>query len=559
MSSAPYTTLDAARSPVFSRDGGTVFFLRGSLSQIWAIALGTGHLRAITAHSERVAVMRRAPGDDRLVYGMDTGGDERQQLWLWDGAARPLTDAPGVIHALGDWSPDGTRIGFAANDRDAACFDVQSMVVATGERTRMSEGRGEMTVGPWHADGTRLIATALHAWGDERPMVVGDGPLPRSGPARFAQLRWTDAGLMGLTDQGGAFMGLRLMDGTAVYAPDCDVDEWALSPDHTLLATVETRAGRSVLNVSGFPSSPGDTCVLQDITWSPDGHRLVMTRSSPTEPSALWLWESGALRPLWQPDCPVPTVPFDPVHYPSFDQQRIPAWIARPTSIAPAAGHPALICMGGGLGSQQRAAFRADMQALLAQGIAVLLPEIRGSSGYGRAFRTAADLDCRLDAVRDVAHAARWLATQPGIDPARIAVMGGALALSAITEHPDLWRCAIDLQGIADFGTFLATTGPWRRAQCAAAYGDPIRHRALFDRISPLRHVDRIVAPLLVLHGARDPRVPIDQSEQLVAAMGDRARPVAYEVFDHAGHHIVRPSDRIRAFRAIETFLRRTL
>ena len=589
MTSAPYAALDAARSPVFSQDGGTVFYLRGLLPQVWAMDLASHVSRPLTAHNEPVAGFRRAPGDDRLVYGIDAGGDERQQLWLWDGAARPLTDASDTIHTLGAWFPDGTRFAFATNDRDPACFDIQVLEVATGLRTRLHEGRGEMSVSGWDRAGTRLLATALHATGDDRPLVVGEGPLPRPGPARYAQLRWTNAGIMGLTDQGREYTALCLLDGTPVYAPECDVDAWALSPDGTQLATLENVGGCSLLKVGSSLSprervgvrvnpsddlsvsepsprpSPGGrgSCVMQDIAWSPDGRRLVMSLSTPTEPPGLWLWEDGDLRPLWRPDCPVPTVPFAPVGWTSFDDQRIPGWFARPSSAPPAAGHPAVVWVHGGPAWQERPAFRADMQALLAQGIAVLMPNVRGSTGYGRAYRTAADLDRRLDAVQDLAHGARWLAAQPGIDPARIAVMGesygGYMVLAAITEHPALWRCAIDLYGIADFGTLLERTGPWRRAHRATEYGDPIRHRSLFDRISPLRHVDRIQAPLLVLHGTRDPRVPIHESEQLVAAMGAAAKPVAYEVFDYAGHGFVRPADKARAWNAVETFLRRTL
>jgi dipeptidyl aminopeptidase/acylaminoacyl peptidase len=133
------------------------------------------------------------------------------------------------------------------------------------------------------------------------------------------------------------------------------------------------------------------------------------------------------------------------------------------------------------------------------------------------------------------------------------------MVLAAVTEYPDLWRCAIDFYGIADFETLLASTGPWRRAHRAAEYGDPARHRALFDRISPIRHVDRIRVPMLVLHGTRDPRVAIGESEQIVAALRERQRPVSYEVFDYAGHGFVRAGDKARAYQAVAAFLSRHL
>ena len=133
------------------------------------------------------------------------------------------------------------------------------------------------------------------------------------------------------------------------------------------------------------------------------------------------------------------------------------------------------------------------------------------------------------------------------------------MVLAALTEAPELWRAGIDVYGFSDFGTLLTHTGPWRRAHRAAEYGDPVRHRALFDRISPLQHVSRIQAPLLVLHGALDPRVPVGESEQLVDAMATLGKPVAYVTFPQAGHAFTLGADRVRAWDEVLAFLRRTL
>ena len=185
-------------------------------------------------------------------------------------------------------------------------------------------------------------------------------------------------------------------------------------------------------------------------------------------------------------------------------------------------GRPWCGCMAGRR-RRRGANFRADMQALLAQGYAVLMPNVRGSTGYGRAFMDADDVERRLDAVHDLAAGRAWLAAQPAIDPARIAVMGqsygGYMVLAAVTEYPALWRCAIDLYGIADFGTLLAGTGPWRRAHRAAEYGDPVRHRALVrpDLARSAMWIGSRV-PMLVLHGTHDPRVAFSESEQVHAA-----------------------------------------
>jgi len=577
-----YTAIEAASSPAFSVCGRMLSHLRGAgLAQVWSLDLHTGKSTALAAPDEKVALLRRAPGDDRLVYGIDAGGDERQQLWLLEaGAPRPLTQAPDVIHGFGAWSPDGTRISLTANDRDAAHFDILVQDVATGARTRLHHGTHEGGAGPWHPDGTRMIAWAERSSGDIRPFILGlDGavtPLPRPGPTRYANLRWTadGAAIEGLADLGRDDMALCRIDlatgaAQSLHAPPGrDVEAWARSPGGALLATIENDRGFAVLRV-GPPDTDRSVVaglplgVIGDLAWSPDGTMLAMAASSPTDPSGLWLWQDGTVRPVWRPACPVPVQAFTLVEWDSVDGRRIPGWLALPDGPAPAAGYPAVVWVHGGPASQTRANFRPDMQALLAQGYAVLMPNVRGSTGYGRAAMESDDRENRLLSVHDLAAGGRWLGAQPGIDPARIAVMGqsygGYMVLAAITEHPALWRTAIDFYGIVDFATLLAATGPWRRQHRSDEYGDPIRHRALFDRISPLRHVDQIAVPLLVLHGVRDPRVAINESEQLVAALRARGKPVTYEVFDYAGHGFVRPDHKCRVYAAVAAHLAATL
>ena len=136
---------------------------------------------------------------------------------------------------------------------------------------------------------------------------------------------------------------------------------------------------------------------------------------------------------------------------------------------------------------------------------------------------------------------------------------GGYMVLAAITEYPELWRAAVDYYGIADFTTLLTHTGPWRRAHRGREYGDPARDAALFARISPIHQAGRITAPLLVLHGTRDPRVPYGESEQIVAALRGRGHPVTFETFGYAGHGFIRQEDRRRSYAAVAAFFGRTL
>ena len=579
-----WAQVEAAGAAAFSQDGTTLFHLRGAgLAQIWALTLATGVARQLTRHDEKVAFLRRSPTDDRLLYGIDAGGDERQQLWLLEGdAARPLTEVPAVIHDFGAWMPGGTAIAYAANDRTEAHLDVV-LHELSGARRRLFEGDGMTAVAAVSPDGATLAIVAERSTFDMSLWLVGlDGAareLPRNRPTRYQSVRWSaDAGLLCLTDADDrdvlALCRLDPETGAATElaaAPGMDLEAYALSPDGTLLATIENDRGYGLLRLGPpgrerplLPGLPAQG-VAADLAFSPAGApggiRLAFTFSSPTAPTALWVWEAAtnAARPLWQPALPARAIPFELVAWTSFDARSIPGWLALPATPAPPGGHSAVIWVHGGPAAQARGAFRADMQSLLAQGHAVLMPNVRGSTGYGRAATLSDERERRLDTVTDLAHGQAWLAARPDIDASRIAVMGqsygGYMVLAAITEHPGLWRCAIDFYGIADFRTLLAGTGAWRRTHRADEYGDPSRQPELMQRISPLTHVDRITAPLLALHGRRDPRVPIGESEQIVTALRERQRRVTYEVFDYAGHGFVRPDDKRRVYLAVAGFL----
>jgi dipeptidyl aminopeptidase/acylaminoacyl peptidase len=576
-----FVAIDAAVSPVFSRDGKTLFHLRGSgLPQVWALDLTTGSSRQLTFHDEKVAILRRSPVDDRLIYGIDRGGDERQQLLLIDPTGispmpQELTTDPAAIHDFGGWSSDATRIVYCANERDEAHFDAYVQNLTSGTRRRVYDGTNQVSASGFRSDGRKLALLHDRAFGDMSLLVfdIASGQTQTLGSvSNFQSIRWASDGrtLLALTDQGGSeFLRLCRLDpetsvASVVYAAEgCDVEAWSASPDGRLLATVENDGGYSVLRVGQFNDERRVVTglprgVVTDLTWSPDSATLSFSAAAPTAPPALWLYHDGSVQPAWQPQARDDFSDLEPVSWQSFDGRNIPGWLALPRSSQPARGYPAIIWVHGGPVGQARPNFRPDIQMLLAQGFAVLLPNVRGSAGYGRSYAASDDVERRLDSVSDLAHGRHWLADHPAIDGKRIGIMGqsygGFMVMSAITEHPDLWRAAVNYYGIADFATMLAGTSAWRRGHRAAEYGDPERDAALFARISPIHQMDRVNAPVLIAHGTGDPRVPIGESEQFVQALRERQKPVTYLTFDYAGHGFIRPDDRRRVYRAVADF-----
>ena len=242
---------------------------------------------------------------------------------------------------------------------------------------------------------------------------------------------------------------------------------------------------------------------------------------------------------------------------------KVPAYLALPAGTPPAGGWPVLLWVHGGPAGQARPNWRPDLQTVLSLGIAVVVPNVRGSTGYGRAYAALDDRELRLDSVRDLAAAHGWIGGQPGLDGSRIAIMGqsygGWMVLAAVTEYPELWAAGVDYYGIANWKTFFERTGPWRVGHRAAEYGDPVKDAALLERLSPLHRADRIACPMLVAQGLTDPRVPPYESEQIVAALKARDVPVEYVVFPDEGHGFLKRDNKRRIYGAVAHFLREHL
>jgi dipeptidyl aminopeptidase/acylaminoacyl peptidase len=217
----------------------------------------------------------------------------------------------------------------------------------------------------------------------------------------------------------------------------------------------------------------------------------------------------------------------------------------------------------GGPAWQQRADWRAEIQMLVNQGFALLVPNMRGSTGYGRAYMEADEVALRFDSLKDMETGHAFMAAHPALDPARIGIIGesygGWATLAGIAMQPGLWRAAVDYFGLSDLVAFYNTTSAYRRDHRAREYGFPDTDEAVLRDLSPIQHVGRIKAPLLVLHADRDPRVPMGQSDLIVAAMRERQMKVRYETYDHGGHGFTLPDHRRRAFAAIVEHLHQYL
>jgi dipeptidyl aminopeptidase/acylaminoacyl peptidase len=353
-----------------------------------------------------------------------------------------------------------------------------------------------------------------------------------------------------------------------------DAEGLALSRDGQRLALVTNVDGASRIDLfdissgwegrTALPSPDLPLGVVVGAQWSPDGARLAFTFAPPNDAVNIWLWDiaSQTLTPATQsargglPDTAFVSPQL--VRYPTFDDRQIPAYLFLPRGIEPR-NLPVVVYVHGGPESQTRPAFNPVIQYLTAHGYGVLAPNVRGSSGYGYLYQSLDDVRLRMDSVADLAAAVGWLGEQRIADARRIAVMGGSyggfMVLSAVTTYPDLWAAGVDIVGIANFVTILEQTGPWRRKLREPEYGSLENDREFLEAISPIHHADAITAALFVVHGANDPRVPVGEAEQIVAALRARSVPVEYLRFEDEGHGLIKRANRVKAYPEIARFL----
>jgi dipeptidyl aminopeptidase/acylaminoacyl peptidase len=347
---------------------------------------------------------------------------------------------------------------------------------------------------------------------------------------------------------------------------DCDLDLAALDPAGARAALVWNVDGRSELDlldlrtglVDPLPCPPGD--VITSAAFTRDGKALLVGNEGPTVPRTITriALDEHSVLPFGGAHPVTPLLPAEPrnaehlvapelLHFSGEDGLPLTGWLFRPAASFGAV--PTLLWLHGGPEAQERPVFQPLFQALLAEGVAVFAPNVRGSGGYGRSFSQADDLERRFVAITDVRAAVDALVDDGLADPSRIGVSGrsygGYLTLVALAWFPELFRVGVDVCGISDFATFYAQTEPWIATAATTKYGDPHTHAALLRDLSPIHSVDRITAPLLVVHGAYDTNVPIVEAEQIVAALQERGASPGYLLFDDEGHEVHSTANRV--------------
>ncbi|MFQ5981975.1 MAG: prolyl oligopeptidase family serine peptidase, partial [Woeseiaceae bacterium] len=395
-----------------------------------------------------------------------------------------------------------------------------------------------------------------------------------------------------VTDQGGEFRQLawQALESDAeaeIVTADIpwDVEEGVISHDRRRIAFVINDNGMSRVylldtrtkqykSVDNIP-----TGLAFGLAFSPDDRYLGMTLNAATSPSDTFVLElgdsplhyGGLVRWTISEVAGLDAASFrtpELVHFPTFDtvdgeRRRIPAWLFKPPGDGP---FPVVVSIHGGPESQSRPGFSSTYQMWIDKlGVAVVRPNVRGSAGYGKSYLGLDNGFKREDSVRDIGALLDWIATRPDLDQNRVAVFGGSyggyMVLASSFHYGDKLKAAVDIVGISSFVTFLENTQDYRRDLRRVEYGDERdpAMRAYLEKISPLNNVEKIRIPMLIVQGQNDPRVPVTESEQVVAALRNQGQSVWYMNALNEGHGYKKKENRDIYQQATVLFLKEHL
>ena len=579
----------------FMPDGERVLFVTNLSGQfnLWSVGIDAGRPEQLTTFTDNSIRGVAVSDDGTILFIADSDGDEFHQLYriaAGGGWPEQLTDLEQVQHMLASsaWAPGGGSFAFSANSRQPQ--DTEVFVQEGDGEPRYLFGEGKYTfAASFSPDGRSVLVVDFRSNSDMSLFLVdlasGEARelTPHEGEVKFLPGPWAadGSGFYVVTDEGREFQALafqRLDTGERewVATPDGDVEEVTSSADGRVLAWIENDEGWARLRLRDLesgselpePTLPRSALSIlgSGVALSRDGTRAALVCEQPTRPPEVWLVETatGEARPLTEGrvaglEALEPREP-ELIRYESFDQREIPAWLYRPEGDGPS---PFALLIHGGPEAQERPIYRGYIQYLLSRGIGVLATNIRGSTGYGKTYQTLIHHDWGGGDLEDWRHAAEWLRAQPFVDADRLAVLGGSYGgfatLTCVTRLPEYWRAAVDIFGPSNLVTFARAVPPgWRRFM-AKWVGDPDTEEEFLLEHSPITYVDQVRAPLLVIQGAKDPRVVKPESDQMVERLRELGREVEYVVFEDEGHGFTRYANEVRAWKLTCEWIERHL
>ncbi|MFX0170286.1 MAG: S9 family peptidase [Candidatus Hodarchaeota archaeon] len=544
--------------------------------------------------------------DGTIIFTSDRGGDENFQIGLidTDGELSWVTTDLKAKHIITHVTEKS--VYYSANIKNKSVFAVFRHKIPL--QSNNPELIYQPVVGIFKirlvSQDERVLVIQQYRGNNDQELFVYDietkklrsltGFLTRDVIARWDVHRWIDEEYMLVTsDHESEFLRLMLLDLNGEIRKINEIEEnlrydvekvtWTEKSPFSYFAYNEegfsklkraifTKKGCNNLESIQLPQeaviTAADTRTFtQGMTVSPNGKLLALTLSSPTSPTNIWVFEVDT-NEFWKAT-EAGTAGLNPTsfidttleEFHSFDKLRVPFFRYIPEGKKPKNGWPAIFLIHGGPEAQIRPTFSPFIQFCLSSGFAMITPNIRGSTGYGKTYLDLDNIDKRLDSIRDIDSLVSHLKKKDKeIDSKRLAIFGasygGFAVLSAMTEYPKLWKAGVDLFGIANFVTFLKNTASWRRKVREAEYGSLEDHLETLKRISPIHKIDQITAPLFIIAGDNDERVPLSESIQMYEKLKEKSLPIKLLRFADEGHGITKLKNRIQAYSEVIDWLK---
>jgi len=570
-----------ASSPTFSPDCTRLAFVsdRTGVPQVWVTAVDRGAALQVTNGDDPVGRVIWSPDGKWLALSLAPGGGMNTQIYIVhpDGTGlRRLTDGGKETNNLGGWTRKGGRITMGSNRANPSAIDAYLIDPTSGERELVSGNNGLQRLEDVSRDGTLALIDRLRGRGDNDLYVVDLAShaeavvTPHDPPGSFAGAFAPDGRSIYLSSDKdrdtAAFARIRIEGVDRISPPqiiaardDAELDGFEIDDQGTMAALLWNVAGRNELafvdlasgRQTAGPKLPGE--IVGGLTFSKDGKRLAMTISGATAPPDVWVLEIPSARLRQMTRTPHDSVDLSKlvrpelVTFKAHDGLGLSGWLYRPASRS--GPTPFVVSFHGGPEGQERPGFRSDYQALVAQGIGVFAPNVRGSSGFGKRFVNLDNGPLRFEGIKDLKDCVDYLVGNRIADPKRVGITGGSyggyMTMVGVTFYPDLFAAGVDLFGMVNFFTFFEHTEPWMAAISTTEYGDPKTQADLLRDLSPLGKLDRIKTPLMVQHGANDTNVPVVEAEQIVENLKRRGVPVEYILFPDEGHGFRKEKNRI--------------
>jgi len=571
---------------------GTLYFIFNpdGINQLYKVAHGKMQKDAVklTAFPDGIGGYDLSDDGKWIAITAAIGGSEQFSLYLMDTATDKVEDLltnPKVVHANPVWRRDSKAFAYRANDESPADFHIYIMDVETRKPKKIYAAKGHHDPVDFNKDGSKLMISKFHSASYSQLFEVNLATLesreitPKDEQWTFEPAGYTadEKSFIVNTNYKGDLMAVHAIDlASGKISPlltdlaGKEIDGAGFNDDRTIVAVAVNEDGYSSLHLrSGKDFSPMkgpalDKGLVGNIRFT--GHYMLYSLDNANTPGLIYKWDLSAVGQPGVALTEADTQGIDVskfrlpelVHYPSFDGEKIPAFLYVPADYQKGKKIPFIVQYHGGPESQFRPSFTRAFQYFVSQGYGVMAPNPRGSSGYGKAFLEADNYKNRQKSVNDGVHAAKFLIDNGYSEAGKIAAWGGSyggfMTMAVITEAPQLFGAACNVVGVVNFETFLEQTKDYRRALREAEYG-PLTDREFLKSISPIHKIDKITTPLMIAHGLNDPRVPVGEAMQTAVALKKRGIDVEELYFPDEGHGFAKEDNRLLYYIELAKFL----